>query len=502
MPADSVMPTRLSRVNSIMESIAASIENLDEARRRQTPEEYAAKKEEANKKRKEQMRAKASEKKGAEQPAAEAPKNAVPEGLRSAAQATGRQMRRAQAGKQAALPIKNALPPEDMEKRMAAFKAKKDAANLKRKDQMRAKAQDKIAQRWSGAEGDIRAAAAKQREGERGFQVPANKAGDTDKAAKLRFGRAQAAGGPAKGDTRTGDIHGVKHSPLVKASKLMNMRLNRADGGQAWDPGAGHARHPAPEKPASPTYHHNKSTGGVVHSSGKKENKKFANNTTFRSTPDDAMLHTDNTPSGARGSAGDDEFAFHGDTKKDPRQKWYRVSKEGGYASAMASLNKIYHKDPKMRAKVIAKVRSTNFPGAQGHSIHVDPTGALHNERTACMRDKKGNLHPEGRRLQQHDPEKFYRLCKGSHNTEGGRPVSGTAQGRSEYGAGFDPKHQDSHKLFKLHRAAQAGGKAEQPHANIAQHMAARPLRRKTLKKSVRHMIKQGVKSGQAFRPQ
>lgn len=494
MPADSVMPNRISRVNAVLESIATSIGTIDEARKRLSPEDVKAREQAANEKRKQQMRDKAAAKKGGESP--------VPEGLRSAARQTGRKVEKAAAEKKAERPpIKSAMSTAELLQKQAARGEKERAGRKER-------AQRAIAQRWAGAEGDIKAAAAKQREGERGYVMPAGKPGDTDKAAKLRFGKVQAAGGPAKGDVRQ-DIRGVKHSPLVKASRLMNIQLNRRRGEKVYHgPGVQerpHVARPQDQAPRDdegkrvPKYHHNVAAGKVVHSSGKKENKKFANNTTFRSTPDDAMLHTDSTPSGARGSAGDDEFAFHGDTQHDPRQKWYRVSKEGGYASAMASLNKIYHKDPKMRAKVMQKVSSTTFPGAQGHSIHVDPTGSLHNERTACMKDKKGNLHPEGIRLQQHNPSEFYRLCKGSHNTEGGRPVSGTAQGRSEYGAGFDPKHQDPSKLHKLHRAAMSG-KADQPHANIAQHMAARPLRRKALKKTVRHMIKQGVKSGQVFR--
>jgi hypothetical protein len=484
MPADSMMRSYLNRINSILEGITSSVEVLGEARQRLSPEEVKARELAANEKRKQQMREKAQG-------------GPVPAGLRRAAQATGRQTRKAAAARKAEVPIQSAMPPAGLLQKQAARKAKEKerAAAYQPRRADRA-----MQQRWAGAEGNIRAAAKKQREGEAGRVIRAGKAGDTDKAAKLRFGKVQAAGGPAKGAFRQ-DIRGVQHSPLVKAARLMNIQLNRRHNEKVWH-GQGVHERPHVERPQNqeprndsgkrvPKYHHDVTAGKVVHSSGRRDTKKFANNTTFRPTPDDAMLHTDKSQKGTRASAGEDEFAFHGNLDKDPRQKWYRVSAQGGYPSAMASLGKIYHKDPKMRAKVVQKVKSVQFPGAHGHSIRVHPTGALHNERTACMRDKKGNLHPEGHRLQAHDPGEFNRLCKGAHGP------SGTPD-RDEYKAGFDPKHSDPSKLHALHRAA-LHGKGEKPSANIAQHAAARPLRRKFIKKAVRHMIGQGVRSGRAF---
>jgi len=234
--------------------------------------------------------------------------------------------------------------------------------------------------------------------------------------------------------------------------------------------------------------HHVASDGSEVHSSGKKDNKKFANATTFRDSDDDAMLHTDKSTEGSRASADSDEFVFKGDTKKDPRQKWYRVSKEGGYASAMASLGKAYHKSPDMRSKGAAKVKSTGFTDASGHQIDVKPTGALHNERGACVHKDTGRLTSVGKALKKHRPDEFYRLCKGPH---GG---SGTAAGRSEYERGFDPRHDDAHKVRKLHKAAEAG-KADKPEKNIAQHMAARPGRRADIHGAVRSIGRKAVRT-------
>ena len=221
-----------------------------------------------------------------------------------------------------------------------------------------------------------------------------------------------------------------------------------------------------------------------VHSSGKEGNKKFANATTFRDSDDDAMLHTDKSKSGSRGSADGSEFVFKGDTEKDPRQKWYRVSKQGGYASAMASLGKAYHKSPDMRNKVISKVKSTGFVDGSGHQIDIKPTGALHNERGACTKRGSGKLTTLGKALKKRNPSEFYRLCKGAHG------ISGTKAGRSEYGTksaggdfkpkSFDPRHDDAAKLHRLHKAAERG-KADKPSANIAQHREARPVRRKSI---------------------
>jgi hypothetical protein len=221
--------------------------------------------------------------------------------------------------------------------------------------------------------------------------------------------------------------------------------------------------------------HHVDSSGETVHSSGKKDNKKFANATTFGASDDDAMLHTDKSKEGSRASAGDDEFAKVGDTDEDPRNKWFRVSKEGGYASAMASLGKSYHKDKTMRAKVMSKVKQTGFTDSSGHQIDVKPTGSLHNERGACVKRpavykdgkkvREGGLTAVGKALKARNPHEFYRLCKGSHDGPGG-----TAKGRSEYGSssgegenavhkprGFNPQHDDAAKLRQLHKAAELG---------------------------------------------
>jgi len=221
--------------------------------------------------------------------------------------------------------------------------------------------------------------------------------------------------------------------------------------------------------------HHVDDSGDTVHSSGKKDNKKFANATTFGASDDDAMLHTDKSQEGSRASADDDEFVKVGDTEEDPRNKWFRVSKEGGYASAMASLGKSYHQDKAQRGQVISKVKSTGFTDSSGHQIDVKPTGALHNERGACVRRpavykdgkkvREGGLTAVGKALKARDPSEFYRLCKGSHDGPGG-----TVKGRSEYGSssgegddavhrpnGFDPKHDDGAKLRQLHKAAELG---------------------------------------------
>jgi hypothetical protein len=234
--------------------------------------------------------------------------------------------------------------------------------------------------------------------------------------------------------------------------------------------------------------------GKEVHATGKKSNKKFANATTFRDSDDDAMLHTDKSKEGSRASAGADEFVFKGDTKKDPRQKWYRVSKEGGYASAMASLGKSYHKSPDMRSKVISKVKSTGFVDSKGKQINVKPTGAQHDERGACVRNKKGRLTQLGQELKRRDPGEFYRLCKGAHGE------SGTKAGRSEYERGFDPRHDDAHKVRSLHKAAEAG-KAEKPERGIAMHLAAKPGRRADIKGAVRSIGRKATRTKWRLRP-
>jgi len=240
--------------------------------------------------------------------------------------------------------------------------------------------------------------------------------------------------------------------------------------------------------------HYVDDSGKTVHGSGKKSNKKFSNATTFGNSDDDAMLHTDKSSEGSRASADDNEFVFHGDTDEDPRQKWYRVSKEGGYASAMASLGKSYHKSPDMRSKVISKVKSTGFTDSSGHQINVKPTGALHNERGACAKRPGGRLTTLGKQLKARDPGEFYRLCKGSHDTVDGVPVGGTKKGRSEYERGFDPRHDDSSKQHKLHKAAE-GGKADKPGRNLAMHTAARPSRAADMRAAHRSIDRKAVRS-------
>jgi len=188
-------------------------------------------------------------------------------------------------------------------------------------------------------------------------------------------------------------------------------------------------------------------TGEVKHGSGDKDKAKFANATTFGATDDDAMLHTDKDKEGSRGSADDDEFALKGDTKKDPRQKWYRVSKEGGYASAMGSLRKAYGKGGDTKEKVLNKVQSTGFVDRKGHQIDVRPTGDLNTARGKCDGAK-------GEALTSRNPKEHYRLCKGSHDGPGG-----TKKGRSEYTQGFNPQHDDAKKLKARHASAEKGKK-------------------------------------------
>lgn len=203
--------------------------------------------------------------------------------------------------------------------------------------------------------------------------------------------------------------------------------------------------HPEHEKLAG--HYKDPGTGKPVHGSGNKDNKKFANATTFRSSDDDAMLHTDKDEEGSRGSADDDEFAVVGNTSEDPRKKYYRVSKEGGYASAMASLNKGYRKGGDTKEKVIDKVRSTGFVDRKGHQIDVRPTGDIHTQRAKCDG-------AAGEALKSRDAKEHYRLCKGSHDGPGG-----TVKGRSEYDQGFDPQHDDKGKLKSRHKSAEKGKK-------------------------------------------
>lgn len=221
-------------------------------------------------------------------------------------------------------------------------------------------------------------------------------------------------------------------------------------------------------------------TGEVTHSSGNKENKKFANRTTFGNSDDDAMLHTDRDKSGARGSSDKKEFAIVGKkVDSDPRQKWFRVSRQGGYASAMGSLGAAYHGDEEIKGKVIDKVRSTGFTDSKGHQIHIRPTGGLHDERPECRKNPDGSLNARGQKLKSRDPKEFYRLCKGIHGPadEGARKAASAA--RNEYRRGFDPQHDSPSKIKKLHKAAEAG-KAALPTKKIKARESNRASRRAT----------------------
>lgn len=94
------------------------------------------------------------------------------------------------------------------------------------------------------------------------------------------------------------------------------------------------------------------------------------------------------------------------------------------------------------------------------------------------MKNKTGGLTASGKLLKKHNPKEFYRLCKGPHGP------SGTPD-RNEYERGFDPRHDDAHKVRKLHKAAEAG-KADKPGKNIHQHLAAKPGRRADKRQFVR----------------
>lgn len=201
-------------------------------------------------------------------------------------------------------------------------------------------------------------------------------------------------------------------------------------------------------------YHVDRKTGKVVHSSG--HHHEFANRTTFKPTSDDAMLHTDNSKTGARGSADQSEFLIKGhDVNKNPLHKWFRMSKKGGLPSAMASLGAAYHDGGDVKKRAIAVARKLSFPGADGSMVKVRPTGDLHDQRKVCMKGRKGRLHPAGVKLKMSNPNEFYRLCKGAHGP------SGTPD-RDEYHRGFNPKHAHLAKLHQLHVAA-LHGKASKP---------------------------------------
>jgi len=494
MPASSLMETRLTRISNILNTISESIGLLDEARQRpgkgkpnlrlrKAPEELKAARVAQNERDRRKMALKAAEKRAAEP----APDDAPPAPRRRKAKEP--------------LPIANAMSADELAQNQA---------------------NRKIARKAKAVEPSVRAAALRAKNDE--IIIPA-KSG-VSQADKIRDVHQRLKGAIAPAGPAGVDAAAHRHTPLYNATKLMGMQLNRRRDPRGVNPdqkrwaGPGTREQPTirdtklrkdpnVKNPDWKGHSLDKAAGKVVHAKGGKENKKFANNTTFRATPDDAMLHTDQSLSGSRAEAGDSEFAFTGDTDADPRQKWYRVSKEGGYPSAMASLNKIYHKPQKMRAKVIEKVKATTFPGAKGQMIKAEPTGALHTERPVCKTDKHGSLHPEGIRLKKHDPAEYYRLCKGAHGP------SGTPD-RDEYQSGFEPKHDDPHKLHRLHKAAMLhkgeGGKADKPTANIQAHhgtrkeraaevanpglsITARKTRQRGLEGTVGSMIGQSVKS-------
>lgn len=168
-------------------------------------------------------------------------------------------------------------------------------------------------------------------------------------------------------------------------------------------------------------HHEDPKTGEAVHSTGKRENKKFANNTTFTSSPSDALLHTDGSKEGVRAKTPKSAFVIHGkDVDDDPQKKWFPVSPMRGWASAAGSLRQAYAHPKSLRKQVADKVKATTFQGAEGKSIQagdIKPTGALHNERPQCGEGSKGQAHP----FKGHDPDEHYRLCKGVHGS-GGAP--------------------------------------------------------------------------------
>ncbi|MGD9725810.1 MAG: hypothetical protein AB7L09_00230 [Nitrospira sp.] len=260
----------------------------------------------------------------------------------------------------------------------------------------------------------------------------------------------------------------------AKASKLFRMRMSHpAHRDREHDTAKGYSPE---EHPKWKGHHIDKESGKPVHSSGRKENKKFANATTFRDSDDDAMLHTDKSKEGSRGDADKDEFVFHGNLEKDPRQKWFRVSKEGGYASAMGSLGKAYHSGGEVRQKVMDKVRSTGFVDGSGHQIDIRPTGGLHDARPECSTNKDGQLNPRGQALKDRDPKEFYRLCKGIHGpSDEGKRKQSSAE-RNEYKRGFEPQHDAREHLKRLHQAAESG-KAKMPTKKIKAQNQARSAR-------------------------
>ena len=264
------------------------------------------------------------------------------------------------------------------------------------------------------------------------------------------------------GHDREGDFEPAKLRSNISKLRRERMKLpgeRQEKEGRRHDTAKGHfiKKREDPDKPGKVTstepehekwagHYKDSSTGEIKHGSGKKENKKFANAMTFSASDDDAMLHTDKDREGSRGEADDDQFAKVGDTASDPRKKWYRVSKEGGLASAMGSLRQAYAHDDDVKEKVIDKVRSTGFVDRKGHQADIRPTGDLHGNRECSG--------SEGEALKKRDPREHYRLCKGSHDG-----IGGTKKGRGEYDQGFDPKHDDQGKLKKRHGSAEMGKK-------------------------------------------
>jgi len=252
-------------------------------------------------------------------------------------------------------------------------------------------------------------------------------------------------------------------SRLQKVESILRELHDITDGLQEDKPSAG-----------SEGYHKDKS-GEAVHSTGKKENKKFANNTTFKSSTSDALLHTDGSKEGVRAKMHKSAFAVQGkDVDDDPRKKWFPVSPLRGWASAAGSLRQAYAHPKSVSKKVVDKVKQTTFAGAEGKSIQagdIRPTGALHNERPHCGEGSKGQAHP----FQAHDPEEHYRLCKGVHGAGGADEYKTSYTGkkhphapgwakRSELGAtGISGIDSARHRASTGHKSFMAHGDQDHP---------------------------------------
>lgn len=226
-------------------------------------------------------------------------------------------------------------------------------------------------------------------------------------------------------------------------------------------------------------YHEDPETGEIIHSKGTKwkgtgikpkgveeaddspskksdepESKKkskespFANKTTFAPSKGDAMMHTDSDKKGVRGSLPKGVFArtgSEGELRKDPRKKWYPVSKARGWASAAGSLRQAYERDPKIKQRVMTMVKRVDWDvnrrkskkGSPGDDFRVDPSGGLHNDRAECKKTgkwKKGT-HPaymlkhaktgvgekgKGKEFDTHGRLRGHRVCRGVHGAGGG----------------------------------------------------------------------------------